>query len=96
MGCPGKWINNDKVQKQANAYQDIQYSPEYLYRRTAVPLRKYCSSIAEVLQYRYESTGSMPRGMQGMAIALVTAGLLAMAFMGFSGVDAGLAKALGL
>lgn len=38
----------------------------------------------------------IPRGMQGMAIALVTAGLLAMAFMGFSGVDAGLAKALGL
>ena len=37
-----------------------------------------------------------PRGMQGMAIALVTAGLLAMAFMGFSGVDAGLAKALGM
>ena len=39
---------------------------------------------------------SIPRGMQGMAIALVTAGLLAMAFMGFSGVDAGLAKAVGL
>ena len=29
---------------------------------------------------------NIPRGMQGMAIALVTAGLLAMAFMGFSGV----------
>ena len=39
---------------------------------------------------------NIPRGMQGMAIALVTAGLLAMAFMGFSGVDQGLAKALGL
>jgi electron transport complex protein RnfA len=39
---------------------------------------------------------NIPRGMQGMAIALVTAGLLAMAFMGFSGVDAGLAKAMGL
>ena len=39
---------------------------------------------------------NIPRGMQGMAIALVTAGLLAMAFIGFSGVDAGLAKALGL
>ena len=39
---------------------------------------------------------NIPRGMQGMAIALVTAGLLAMAFMGLSGVDAGLAKALGL
>ena len=39
---------------------------------------------------------NIPRGMQGMAIALVTAALLAMAFMGFSGVDQGLAKALGL
>ena len=39
---------------------------------------------------------NIPRGMQGMAIALVTAGLLAMAFMGFSGVDAGLAKVLGM
>ena len=39
---------------------------------------------------------NIPRGMQGMSIALVTAGLLALAFMGFSGVDAGLAKALGL
>ena len=27
---------------------------------------------------------NIPKGMQGMAIALVTAGLLAMAFMGFS------------
>lgn len=34
----------------------------------------------------------VPKGMQGMAIALVTAGLLAMAFMGFSGVNNGLAK----
>ena len=30
---------------------------------------------------------NVPKGMDGMAIALVTAGLLAMAFMGFSGVD---------
>lgn len=34
----------------------------------------------------------IPKGMQGMSIALVTAGLLAMAFMGFSGVNNGLAK----
>ncbi len=32
----------------------------------------------------------IPKGMQGMSIALVTAGLLAMAFMGFSGVDNGI------
>ena len=39
---------------------------------------------------------NIPKGMQGMAIALVTAGLLAMAFMGFSGVDKGLAVLFGV
>lgn len=34
----------------------------------------------------------VPKGMQGMAIALVVAGLLSMAFMGFSGVNNGLSK----
>lgn len=38
----------------------------------------------------------VPKGMQGVAIALVTAGLLAMAFMGFSGVDQGLEVLFGL
>ena len=38
----------------------------------------------------------VPKGMQGMSIALVTAGLLAMAFMGFSGVDNGLETLFGL
>ena len=39
---------------------------------------------------------SVPKGMQGMSIALVTAGLLAMEFMGFSGVDNGLKAFLSL
>ena len=39
---------------------------------------------------------NVPKGMDGMAIALVTAGLLAMAFMGFSGVDKGLASLFGI
>ena len=38
----------------------------------------------------------IPKGMDGMAIALVTAGLLAMAFMGFSGVDKGLSALFGI
>jgi len=38
----------------------------------------------------------IPKGMQGMSIALVTAGLLALAFMGFSGVDNGLKVLFGL
>ncbi|MBO4499053.1 MAG: electron transport complex subunit RsxA [Bacteroidaceae bacterium] len=39
---------------------------------------------------------NVPKAMQGMAIALVAAGLLALAFMGFSGVDRGIAAAIGL
>lgn len=38
----------------------------------------------------------VPKGMQGMAIVLVTAGLLSLAFMGFSGVDLGLRQMMGL
>ena len=37
----------------------------------------------------------VPKAMEGMAIALITAGLLALAFMGFSGVDHGLSMAFG-
>lgn len=36
------------------------------------------------------------KGMRGMAIVLVAAGLLSLAFMGFGGVDSGLKAALGL
>ena len=38
----------------------------------------------------------VPKAMQGMPIALITAGLLSMAFMGFSGVDNGLKVLFGL
>lgn len=38
----------------------------------------------------------IPKGMRGMAIVLVTAGLLSLAFMGFGGVDGGLKMALGI
>lgn len=39
---------------------------------------------------------NIPKGVRGMSIALITAGLLAMAFMGFSGVDNGLSRLFGL
>ena len=39
---------------------------------------------------------SIPKVMRGMAIVLVTAGLLSLAFMGFSGVDGGLRTLFGL
>lgn len=38
----------------------------------------------------------VPKAVQGMPIALITAGLLSMAFMGFSGVDGGLRILFGL
>ncbi len=38
----------------------------------------------------------LPKGMQGMAITMVTAGLLSLAFMGFSGLDSGLRRLFGL
>lgn len=38
----------------------------------------------------------VPKAVSGMPIALITASLLAMAFMGFSGVDNGLKKLFGL
>lgn len=36
------------------------------------------------------SLTNLPKGMKGMSIVLITAGLLSLAFMGFSGVDNGL------
>ena len=38
----------------------------------------------------------VPKTVEGMPLALITAGLLAMAFMGFSGVDGGLRLLFGL
>ena len=39
---------------------------------------------------------NVPKGMKGVAITMVTAGLLSLAFMGFSGVDGGLKTVFGL
>lgn len=39
---------------------------------------------------------NIPKGMRGMSIVLVTAGLLSLAFMGFSGVDGGLRQLFGI
>jgi hypothetical protein len=39
---------------------------------------------------------NIPRGMRGMPLELLTACLLALAFMRFSGVDGGLRALLGL
>ena len=39
---------------------------------------------------------NVPKGMRGVAITMVTAGLLSLAFMGFSGVDGALKSLFGL
>lgn len=39
---------------------------------------------------------NVPKGMQGVAITMITAGLLSLAFMGFSGVDGGLKLVFGI
>ena len=39
---------------------------------------------------------NVPKGMKGMSITLITASLLSLAFMGFSGVDGGLKQLFGL
>jgi len=49
------------------------------------------AGIREQLAY-----ANIPKGMKGMPIVLVTAGLLSLAFMGFSGVDLGLRALFGL
>ena len=38
----------------------------------------------------------IPKGMQGIAIVMVTAALLSLAFMGFYGVDGGLKALFGI
>jgi electron transport complex protein RnfA len=49
------------------------------------------AGLREQLQF-----SRVPKLFDGMPIALITAGLLAMAFMGFGGVDNGLAKVFGI
>lgn len=39
---------------------------------------------------------NVPKGLKGTAITMITAGLLSLAFMGFSGVDGGLKAVFGL
>lgn len=39
---------------------------------------------------------SIPKGMKGVAIVMITAGLMSLAFMGFSGVDGGLRSIFGI
>ncbi len=43
-----------------------------------------------------QELANIPKGMRGVSITLITAGLLALSFMGFSGVDGGLKVLFGI
>ena len=51
------------------------------------------SAFVDIIQMEMNK---VPKAVEGMPLALITAGLLSMAFMGFSGVDGGLKLLFGL
>ena len=53
-------------------------------------------SLLESVVYAFSTLVKIPKGMSGMAIVMLSAGLLSLAFMGFSGVDGGLRTLFGL
>ena len=77
------------IQKDYNLAQSIMYAFS-----TAIGFGLALTVFAGMRE-QLELT-NIPRGMRGMAIVLVSAGLLSLAFMGFSGVDGGLSRLFGL
>ena len=77
------------IQKEMNLGQSLVYAFS-----TAIGFGLALTVFAGIRE-QLELT-NIPTGMRGMAIVLVTAGLLSLAFMGFSGVDAGLRKLMGI
>ena len=77
------------IQKEMNLGQSIVYALS-----TAIGFGLALTVFAG-LREQLELT-NVPKGMRGMAIVLVSAGLLSLAFMGFSGVDNGLRALFGL
>jgi electron transport complex protein RnfA len=71
------------IQKDYNLLQSIVYALS-----TAIGFALALVVFAGLREQLYLS--EVPRGMRVVAIVLITAGLLSLAFMGFSGVDTGL------
>ena len=71
------------IQKDYNLLQSVVYALS-----TAIGFALALVVFAGLREQLYLS--EVPRGMRGVAIVLITAGLLSLAFMGFSGVDTGL------
>ncbi len=77
------------IQKEMNLGQSVMYALS-----TAIGFGLALTVFAGMREQLELS--NVPKGMRGMAIVLVSAGLLSLAFMGFSGVDGGLRKVFGL
>ena len=77
------------IQKDFNLAQSIVYA-----LATAIGFGLALTVFAGIREQLELS--NVPKGMRGMAIVLVSAGLLSLAFMGFSGVDGGLRTLFGL
>ena len=77
------------IQKDYNLAQSIMYAFS-----TAIGFGVALTVFAGIRE-QLEIT-NIPKGMRGMAIVLISAGLLSLAFMGFSGVDGGLRTLFGL
>ena len=77
------------IQKDYNLAQSIVYALS-----TAIGFGLALTVFAGIREQL--DLANVPKGMRGMAIVLVSAGLLSLAFMGFSGVDGGLRTLFGL
>ncbi len=77
------------IQKDYNLAQSVMYAFS-----TAIGFGLALTVFAGMRE-QLEMT-NIPKAMRGMAIVLITAGLLSLAFMGFSGVDGGLRTLFGL
>ena len=77
------------IQKDYNLLQGVVYA-------ISTALGFYLAMVIFAGLREQLSMTKVPKAMDGMPIALVTAALLSMAFMGFSGVDGGLKILFGL
>ena len=77
------------IQKEMNLAESLVYA-----LATAIGFGLALTVFAAIRE-QLELT-NIPKSMRGMAIVLVTAGLLSLAFMGFSGVDGGLRHLFGI
>ena len=77
------------IQKDYNLAQSIVYALS-----TAIGFGLALTVFAGMREQLELTT--IPKGMRGMAIVMLSAGLLSLAFMGFSGVDGGLRVLFGL